>query len=167
MEDKELARWWMKLAGARLELAQKSDLPGERKAQVIVAGKEMLGRAMFAAGELDEALDVFEGLERGQPHSAQYIRMVGKILLAQEKYDVAAQRWERLIRGLRRNSPAWFEAWYWLLRTNFEAGGDKEKIIRRVRQLQRLDAAMGSEEILASFRSLVKELGKTGSPAFP
>ncbi len=157
-EDRELARGWMELARARLELAQKSDLPGERKAQTIVAGTEMLGRAMFAAGELDEALDVFERLERAQPHSAQYIRMVGKILLAQKKYDAAAKQWERLIRGLERNSPAWFEAWYWALRTNFEAGGDREKIARRIKQLRELDEEMGSAQSLAKFEKLLAEL---------
>ncbi|GAG37340.1 unnamed protein product, partial [marine sediment metagenome] len=128
------------------------------KAQEILAGKEMLGRAMFAAGELDEALDVFEGLERSQPQSAQYIRMVGKILLAQEKYDAAAGRWQQLIRGLRQNSPAWFEAWYWLLRTNFEAGGDREEIVRRIKQLRGLDEQMGSAETLAKFEKLLSEL---------
>ena len=150
----------MELARARLEFTEKSDLPAEaeRKAQEILAGKEMLGRAMFAAGELDEAFDVFERLERAQPHSAQYIRMVGKILLAQKKYDAAAGQWERLIRGLRRNSPAWFEAWYWALRTNFEAGGDREDIVRRIKQLRELDEQMGSAETLAKFEKLLSEL---------
>ncbi len=156
-QDKELAERWMKLARARLELTQKSDLPTERKAQTIVAGKQMLGRAMFVAGELDEALDVFEGLERSQPNSAEYIRIVGKILLAQKKYDAAAGRWQQLVRGLRQNSPAWFEAWYWLLRTNFEAGGDREKIARRIKQLQALDKQMGSAETLARFEGLLAQ----------
>ena len=140
---------------------RKVGLPAERKAQEILAGKEMLGRAMFAAGELDQALDVFEGLERTQPHSAQYIRMVGRILLAQKKYDAAAKQWERLRRGLERNSPQWFEAWYWALRTNFEAGGDHDQIARRIKQLQALDKQMGSAETLARFEGLLAETTST------
>ena len=84
--------------------------------------------------------------------------MVGKILLAQKNYDAAAQQWQRLMRGLKRNSPAWFEAWYQALRTNYEAGGDHEKITRRIKQLQELDKQMGSDQTLAKFEKLVSEL---------
>jgi len=138
-------------------------LPGERKALAIVEGKEMLGRAMFAAGELDKARGVFEELERAQPQSAEYIRMLGKILLAQKEYDAAAKRWERLRGGLKKNSPEWFEAWYWALHTNYEAGGDQEKIARRIKQLQGLDGKMGSKENLAKFEKLLSELQNTGA----
>jgi len=164
-KERKLARRWAELAAARLALAEKSDLPQERKAQVILAGKEMLARAMFAAGELDKAREVFEELERTWPQSAEYIRTLGKILLAQKEYDAAAKRWERLIRGLKKNSPQWFDTWYWALRTNYEAGGDKEKIIQRVRQLQGLDGKMGSEETLARFEKLLGELQSTEASA--
>jgi len=160
-QDKELARQWMKLARARLELAKKSHLQGKRKAQVIVGGKEMLGRAMFAAGELDQALDVFEGLERTHPHSAQYVRMGAKILLAQKKYDAAAKRWHRLIPGIKHNSPQWFEDRYWALRTNFEAGGDPDQIARQIKQLQTLDKQMGSAQTLARFEGLLAQTTTT------
>ncbi len=149
---------WAELAGARLAIAEKSDLPSERKARAIVEGKEMLGRAMFAAGELDKARGVFEELERTEAQSAEYIRMLGKILLAQKEYDAAAKRWERLRGGLKKNSPEWFEAWYWALRTNFEAEGDQEKIARRIKQLQALDGEMGSEETLGRFEKLLGEI---------
>ncbi len=164
-EDRQLAQGWMKLAQARLDLTQKSNASAQRKAQTIVADKEMLARAMFAAGELDKALDILEGLQRSRPQSAQYIRMVGKILLAQKKYDAAAGQWARLIRGLKRNSPAWFEAWYQALRTNFKAGGDKEKILRRIKQLQSLDAQMGSDQTLAKFEKLLSELQAASATA--
>ena len=157
-EDKELAHCWMQLAQTRLALIQKSDSSAEQRAQSLVAGKEMLARAMFVAGELDKALDIFEALQRAQPQSAQYIRMVGKILLAQKQYDAAARQWQRLLRGLKRNSPAWFEAWYQALRTNYEAGGDREKITRRIKQLQELDKQMGSSQTLAKFEKLLSEL---------
>lgn len=157
-DDKQLAHCWMQLAQARLDLAQKSDSPDQQKAQSVLTAKEMLARAMLAAGELDEALNIFEGLHRSQSQSARYVRMMGKILLAQKRYDAAAQQWAQLIRGLERNSPAWFEAWYQALRTNYQAGAEPKKITQRIKQLQALDAQMGSEEMLAKFEKLLSEL---------
>lgn len=157
-QDKQLADSWTRLAGARLDLVKKSDLSSEQKNRELLISQDMLGRALFAAGKLQEALDTFSNLNRIAPNSAEYIRMSGKILLAQKEYDAASQQWLRLIHGLKANSPEWFEAWYYALRTNFQAGGDREQIIRRIKQLQSLDPTMGSEETRSRFETFLAEL---------
>ena len=163
-EDKDLAKSWVRLARARVELTEKSDSSAEQRGRELLSGQEMIGHALFAAGQLEEALDIFTKLNRMAPGSAEYIRMSAKILLAQNEYEAAGRQWLRLIQGLKANSPEWFAAWYWALRTNFEAGGDQEKINRRIKQLQALDAKMGSEETRSRFEDLMIELDSTAAP---
>ena len=164
-QDKELTHSWVQLAKARLDFTEKSVVPPQQKEQELLIAREMLGRALFAAGELEEALTIFNKLSQQAPNSAEYIRMSGKILLAQKNYDAAGRQWLRLIQGLKADSPEWFEAWYWGLRTNFEAGGDRQTIIRRIKQLQSLDAKMGSEQTRTRFESLIIELERAATPA--
>ncbi len=66
--------------------------------------------------------------------------------------------WRKVVSGIKPGSFYRFEAWYQALRTNYEAGGDREKIARRIKQLRGLDAQMGSEETLARFESLLGEI---------
>ena len=157
-DDRELADSWVRLAKARSQAVQKSDLPSQQRDQELLVSQEILAQALFAAGELDDALVILNELQQISPNSAEYIRTSGKVLLAQKDYDAASGQWRRLILGLEANSPQWFQAWYYALRTNFAAGGDRQQIIRRIKQLQSLDPKMGSEQNRSRFDTLMVDL---------
>jgi len=157
-DDRELADSWVRLAKARSQAARKSDLPPEQQSQELLASQEMLAYALFTAGKLDDALAILNELQQISPNSAEYIRTSGKVLLAQKNYDAASRQWRRLILGLKANSPQWFQAWYYALRTNFQAGGDRQQIIRRIKQLQSLDPEMGSKKNRSRFDTLMVDL---------
>ena len=151
-EDRILAQKWVKLAQARVGLT------GAKEQALSTAAPQMLARALFAAGRLDEALAIFEGLAKDNPDSADCIGMLGRVFLARKEYEKAGQQWVRLIRGLPGNSPEWFDAWYWALRTNAEADVDPAKLIRRIKQLQALDGQMGSPKTRVRFEEMLKKL---------
>ena len=157
-DDRELAASWVRLAQTRSQAIRKSDLPPEHQSRELLISQEMLAYALFTAGEFNDALAILNELQHIHPNSAEYIRTSGKVLLAQKNYDAASLQWRRLILGLKSNSPQWFEAWYYALRTNFQAGSDREQIIRRIKQLQFLDTEMGSERTRSRFDTLMVDL---------
>ena len=150
-EQRALAERWVKLAEVKVRLMQEGNSAG-------AAEREMLGRALLAAGELDRALAAFEELDRENPNSAEYVGMMGRVLLARQDYVGADRQWGRLRRGLPAGSDEWFEAWYWTLRTNAEAGVEAEQIIRRIKQLQEVDEEMGSPQTRGRFEDLLGKL---------
>lgn len=112
---------------------------------------------LLAANQPAPAVQQLENLVQAFPKNTQYLRRAGLAAFQAGQHEQALEHWRKLVRGLPKTGPEWYEAKYYQIASL--ARTDRAAAQRSLKQFKLLYPTLGGKTWQPRFAALSKQLG--------